>query len=280
MHLTMVIFIIMLAWMIRAMVSPDPGNSPHRWGESLLSFVVPPLLLLTTALSIVCMGPRGNMVVPWEGWFSYGLAWAFLATSVALLLYLAWRSGLALYQIHTLPEASVQGMAARLLTTDLPYSAQVGFWQPHLVVSQGLLQQLDPDHLASVVIHEQAHAYYHDTFWCFWLGWLKRLTFWLPHSQTLWEEITFLRELRADAWATQRINRFILAESLVQVAKSPWITDDIISVPFSCATAQGRLAQRIDLLLTEAHPLAEPRPLPWLAIAPVLIPLLMIPFHH
>lgn len=280
MHLAMVVFIVILAWFIRIMVSPDPSNSPHRWGQSLLSFTVPPLLLLTTALSIVCMGPRGNMVTPWEGWLSYGLAWTFLAGSIVLLVILTCRSGLALHQIHTLPKTSVHGISARLLTTELPYSAQVGFWQPHLVISQGLLQQLDPDHLASVVIHEQAHAHFHDTFWTFWLGWLKRLTFWLPHSQTLWEEITFLRELRADAWATQRINRFVLAESLVQVAQSPGMTDILISAPFSCIVAQGRLAQRIDLLLTEEHPLLQSGSLPWFAIVPVLIPLLAIPFHH
>ena len=280
MHLVMVIFVVLLAWVIRVMVSPDPSNSPHRWRQSLLSLIVPPLLLLTTALSIVCMGPQGNMVTPWEGWLSYGLAITFLAFSGVVWLYLLIRSGLALCQVHHLPQSTVHGMTVRVLTTEVPYSAQVGFWQPHLVISQGLVEQFDADHLASVLMHEQAHAYYHDTFWYFWWGWLKRLTFWLPDSQSLWEEITFLRELRADAWATQRVNRFVLAESLVQVARSPWMMDEVISAPFSCATAQGRLAQRIDLLLTQEHPLTTPRPLPWIAIVPVLIPLLAIPFHH
>jgi Zn-dependent protease with chaperone function len=48
--------------------------------------------------------------------------------------------------------------------------------------------------------HEQAHAHYRDTFWFFWLN---VLTSWLPHTEALWQEILFLREIRADEKAKE-----------------------------------------------------------------------------
>ncbi|MEM6427361.1 MAG: M56 family metallopeptidase [Cyanobacteria bacterium P01_C01_bin.73] len=286
----MVILIGAIAWGIRARSRPDPANTPHRWRQSLLGFVAAPLLLVSTALSIVCMGPRGNMVAPWEGWLTYAAAWIFLGYGCGLLVVLAFQGYLAERQIKALEIIVVHNQSARLLPTDLPYSAQVGLWRAELVISQGLIDQLDGEHLAAVLAHEQAHLWFQDTLWSFWLGWLRRWTSWLPHSQSLWEELMFLRELRADAWATQQTSRFVLAESLVQVAQSPNLqspnlhspdlTEPLVSAPFSCAVAPGRLAQRVDLLLVEDRQSLAFCRLPWVAIAPTLIPLLAIPFHH
>jgi hypothetical protein len=77
MHLLMIFIAICLAWYLRSK-EPYPRESwTERWQRSLLLFLFPPLLLLMTAASILCMGPEGQMVELWDGWFSYELALGF-----------------------------------------------------------------------------------------------------------------------------------------------------------------------------------------------------------
>ena len=38
----------------------------------------------------------------------------------------------------------------RIVEIDLPYSAQIGFWNPELIISSGLLKSLDLNHLKAV----------------------------------------------------------------------------------------------------------------------------------
>jgi Zn-dependent protease with chaperone function len=93
------------------------------------------------------------------------------------------------------------GEHSRVLDNPIPFSALIGFWQPELIVSQGLLNTLDQDHLEAVFKHEQGHYYYRDTFWFFWLGWVRSISAWLPNTEALWQELLLLREMRADRWA-------------------------------------------------------------------------------
>ena len=102
----------------------DRGSWNQRWIAAMFSFVLPPLLLLTSARASI----RQLQRYPVQGWAALGLR-------------------------------------ARLLPLDVPFIAQVGLWNPEIVISQGLLTQLDADHLKAVIAHEQAHAQYHDTVW-------------------------------------------------------------------------------------------------------------------
>ena len=133
--------------------------------------------------------------------------------------------------------------------------------------------------MAAVITHEKAHAYYHDTFWFFWLGWLKRISFWLPYTESLWQELLLLREIRADGWATQWVEKLTLAESLVQVIASP--LSPVTAANFSCMAPASRLNRRIDALLQVKDYGFTPR---WAVvlggIAVSLIPLSSIPFHY
>jgi Zn-dependent protease with chaperone function len=144
-------------------------------------------------------------------------------------------------------------------------------------VSQGLCQLLDAEHLQAVLLHEQAHSYYRDTFWGFWLGWLRRLTAWLPHTEALWQELLFLRELRADHWAAQQSDPLLLAEALLSVVSMPVAPE--LGTALKPEAVNQRLAQRIEALLQppEDTPIDRWR---WVNLAWVLLPLLVIPFHH
>ncbi len=278
MHLLMLLTGLGFAWAVRCCPLAPTANLALRWQRTLALFLFSPLLLLMTAIAILWMGPTGRMMGHWESSFSYDLAFAFLSWAIASGVKLAWEGWQTVRQMRQHPVVEVQGQAARLLATATPYSAQIGFWQSELVVSQGLLQQLDEAHLTAVLVHERAHEIYHDTFWFFGLGWLRRLTCWLPQTETLWHELLMLRELRADRYAAQQVDPLLLAESLLLVVGAPMWSPDLCAA-FSWAESRDRLTERIDALL-EPPAIQSSVYSGWiLALVLVLLPLATIPFH-
>jgi Zn-dependent protease with chaperone function len=276
MHFLMILLGVSLTWILRQPFEPS-GTWAERWQRTLSLFLFPPLFLLMTAIAVLWMGPHGWMVWRWEGWLSYTLAIACLGWAAILLLKLTWEGQRTLRQTRSYPTIDLNGNPARLLDTPELYSAKIGFWNPELVVSQGLLNQLDSDHLEAVLIHEQAHTHYRDTFWFFWLGWIRRLTIWLPQTEALWEELLALRELRADRWATQTIDPLLLAESLLMVVSAPLMQSEI------CAAfawiRHDRLTERINALFAEPETPTPSTLWSWSWLLLVCLPLILIPFH-
>lgn len=278
MHLFIMLTGFGLAWIVRCYKPRPILNLTLRWHQTLALFLFSPLLLLMTAIAILWMGPTGRMMGHWAGGLGYDLAIGFLAWAIGSVGKLAWEGWQTIQQIRHNPIIAVNHDSARLLETTTPYCAQVGFWHSELVVSQGLLTQLDAAHLEAVLVHEQAHAAYHDTFWFFWLGWLRRLTCWLPQTEALWQELLMLRELRADRYAAQQIDPLILAESLLLVVGMPLMQPELCA-PLNYPEASDRLTERINALLET--PAIQPRPpaWSWLWLALVLLPLATVPFH-
>jgi Zn-dependent protease with chaperone function len=284
-HLAMVVLALSLAVGLRCWHWPTAESWYQRWQRALLQFLLPPIILLTTAIAIVLMGPQGQMVCPWEGWSSYGLAIAFLIAATSLGLWLTGQAWKSLRQVRRYPQRQVLGHTSHLLDSPIPFVAQVGFWRSHLVISQGLLDTLDVDHLEAVLVHEAAHRTYRDTFWFFGWGWLRRLTGWLPQTTALWQELLLLRELRADQTAAQQVDGLLLAEALLAVVGgiSPF-DNDIAQAALTNAGLGDRLTERIDALLSPVAPASPSRRGSWATLLPVLLlgclPLLAIPFHH
>lgn len=281
MHLTMVMLAMGLALGVHGGWRPRAGSWSDRWHWALGSFLFPPVLLLTTACAILWMGPHGAMVGRWGGWLSYGLSWLLMgwgAIAGLIQLITAWQSW---RQVRTYEAIALGGHQGRLLETHLPFSAQIGFWRSELVISQGLLDMLDPEHLEAVLTHEAGHAHYRDTFWFFWLGWLRRLTAWLPRTEALWQELLALRELRADHWAAQQVDRLALAESLLAVVSAPLHYSEDLCAAFSCSAPPNRLQERIEALLFNTEERQQTslwQVSLWLGCA--LLPLMTVPFHH
>jgi Zn-dependent protease with chaperone function len=279
MHLILLGLATSLAFGVRWAWKRSSGDWNTRWQLTLGTFLFSPLLLLVSAIAIIWMGPFGRMVRWWEGWGSYGLATGFLSVAVILAVQLAIEAQRSLLQVRQLPQQEVQATSVRLLENPTPFMAQVGFWNPELVMSDGLLETLDEEHLAVALMHESAHHYYRDTFWFFWLGWLRRLTSWLPNTESLWQELMILREMRADRWAAQHVDRLLLAEALLsvvsasQVAAEPWLA------ALSDAGVRNRFTERIDALLDETDSQANQNAWAWVGLALVLLPLFMVPFH-
>ncbi|MBD3880461.1 M56 family metallopeptidase [Phormidium tenue FACHB-886] len=272
MHISLMLLATAIAGLSRCLWHPTDAAWSVRWRHTLSAFLLPPLLLMMTAIAVLCMGTEGEMLGLPVGWIGYLLAIGCLTMAAGVLLRLAWQAGRSLQQLQTYPVQPLSGVRAHILDTPRLFAAQVGFWQPKLVVSQGMLTHLTPAQLAAVLTHEQAHAHYRDTFWFFWLGWLRHLTTWLPNTHALWEDLLLLRELRADQWAAQHIDPLLLAESLLLAVQEGETAPDYCAA-LSATAPLTRLETRIEALLATSSPdpveefsLAEL----WVAIVPLL----------
>ncbi len=282
MHLLMILTALIFALGIR-LSYPLCNFWMNRWQRSLIAFVVPPLLLLMTGIAVISMGYHGEML----GWpasrFSYLLAIIFLSFALIKWLQITYQGWNSTKKIRDYPQKIINNNTARIIETDLPYSAQIGFWQPELIISKGLLKTLDINHLKAVIAHEQAHANYHDTFWFFWLGWLRRISLWLPNTNTLWEDLLLLREIRADQQAATKVDPLILAESLLIVAQEiSKITTakplGVVEAAFHDINTNNRLEERIDALFNDTDYLGF-EGFDWYFMLLTLLPLISIPFH-
>lgn len=282
MHLLMVGGAIATALLLRYFTLPRTLPWPQRWVATVGALTLPPLLLLTTALAIVLMGPAGRMAGMTVGFGGYGLSVTILSGAGLVFLTLLWRGWRSQQQVQTYPAIQIQNHPARLLNTPLCFAGQVGLWRPQLVVSQGLLDTLNGEQLAAVLAHEQAHAYYGDTFWFLVWGWLRRLTAWLPRTAQLWQELLLLRELRADHWAATQVDPLTLAESLLLVVSSP-VPPCEKAIAFN--DQPHRLEDRINALLAteqgDGQRVKQERDrwLLWGGLL-ILLPLLLMPLHQ
>lgn len=282
MHLMMILLAVGIAFSLRLFTTTPDGSIHQQWQQILFNFFFPPLLVLMTALAVVCMGFDGQMLGMPANWFSYVVALFFIAVASVLGIKKAYQGWQACRSLCNYPQQLVMGQQVRILPIDLPYSAQIGFWQPELVVSQGLLRTLDEEHLQAVLAHEQAHDHYRDTFCFFWLGWLRSFTRWLPHTEPLWQDLLWLRELRADQKAAQQVDGLLLAESLLFFAKASQGNAGDFCVPFSCAIPRSRLSERIDALLSSEGTSVCPQPYrwDWSGFFLALLPWATVPLHY
>lgn len=278
MHLIMIVTALAVAWWLRSTWSGSQGNWSLRWRRSLFLFLFPPLLLLMTAIAVLCMGPQGKMGGTYTGWSSYLLVFIYLAFFSILCIKLAFQGWQSVESARNCPLINFGNRQVRLLNTEALFAGQIGFWQPELVVSQGLLQTLSPEHLESVLAHEQGHYHYRDTFWFFWLGWMRSCTAWLPNTDSLWEELLILRELRADGYAASQVDPLLLAESLLLVVSSTPVVSDICCAALGSPGAD-RLEQRIDALLAPPEPNPVPQLHSWHSFLLAFLPLVAVIFH-
>lgn len=288
MHLLAILAVLTLACLIRDYATRSltdrsiatAKNWSQRWYKTLFLFLFPSLLLVTTAITILYMGCHGRMLGVRAGSLGCIISASLLLFAVGCLFKLAYQASRAIRQLDRYSEQLVEGATARILDTDLPYSAQVGFWHSQLVVSSGLIATLDREHLRAVIAHEQAHLHYRDTFWFFWLGWVRSFTFWLPQTEALWQELLLLRELRADRKAAERVDFLLLAESLLTLAKAPLEASPIWCANLIHPAIGNRLNERIDSLLESTEPVSSDRWHNWVWVGLLFLPWLTIPLHY
>lgn len=279
MHLLTILTVVILAVIIRYQSTSSLGEWSQRWYKTLFLFCFPGLLLLTTAITVLYMGCHGAMLGVEAGSVGCFISGGLILFATGSLLKLAVQGDRSIRQVRNYPQQVVENTTARILEFDLPYSAQIGFWKSELVISRGLLTTLDREHLAAVIAHEQAHVEYRDTFWFFWLGWIRSFSFWLPNTEILWHELLLLRELRADRKAAESVDFLLLAESLLTVAKAP-LEAPVWCVSLNDAQIGDRLQERIDSLLNQTESVPANRWQNWSWLCLLIMPLLTIPLHY
>ncbi len=278
MHLIMILIALAISWGIRCSWVEYSENWQQKWQRTLFFFLFPPLLIVMTAIALLYMGPQGKMLGLQTGWSSYVLALTLLAFFAVIWIRKAWQGWRSVKSTRDCPIVNLAGRRVRLLKTPALFAGQIGFWQPELVLSQGLLQTLSPAHLETVLAHEQGHYYYRDTFWFFWLGWVRTCTAWLPNTDALWQELLVLRELRADAHAASQVDPLLLAESLVLVISTPPVTSEICCAALA-DNSVDRLEQRIEALLAQPESTSEFHLIYWISFLLALLPLITVMFH-
>ena len=279
----MILLVLTLACGIR-LLYPFTLMGMSRWQISLITFIVPPLLLIVTTISIVSMGYDGKMLGLPSSRFSYSTSIIFLGIALVKFIKTTLQGCDSVKVIKNYPKQVINNYLVRIVEIDLPYSAQIGFWNPELIISSGLLKSLDLNHLKAVIAHEEAHKNYHDTFYFFWLGWLKTISSWLPNTNMIWEELLLLREIRADKEAIKNIDPLVLAESLIIVARKMNLvaknnSTSFVEVCFHDMNTNSRLEKRIKALFEMSENLENNNShINYLLL--VLLPLLSIPFHN
>jgi len=249
MHLEILLAVLVIAYLSRCVWS-----NQQNWDHCLTCFLFAPLLILSNVIALVNMGTEGAMLGrPLGIWSvaSFAIACAYLLYALGVLIYRAYTAWHSLRTIQALPQVDWQGESAYLLPCEQLIAARVGWWNAKLVISQGLLQSMSAPHLTAIKHHEFAHLHFQDTFWFFWLGWLRQISQWLPRSESLWQELLLLRELRADSWASRQTDALVLAEALYLMAsnRSQWQYGWLAECSASVGDQLDRLEIRINRIL-------------------------------
>lgn len=278
MHLVMILTALAVACSIRSQSHEIQGGWIARWRRSLFLFLFPPLLILMTAISLVCMGAQGKMGHWQVGWLGYVISLSLLVFFALICIHLGWQGWQSVKSAQKCPQMMINGEKARILSTEALFAGQIGFWQPELVISQGLVNNLSPDHLKTVIAHERGHYHYRDTFWFFWLGWVRNCTSWLPSTDDLWQELLALREIRADAHAALQVDPLLLAESLLLVVGDMSVNTGVVCAALG-TSGSDRLEQRIEALLSPPEATPELGLQSWQKFIWAFLPLATVIFH-
>ena len=278
MHFLIIFAALTVAYTIRYQYTQNIGRCSDRWHKALFFFLFPTLLIFTTTFALLFMGPQGTMGGLQTGCYGYIIALLGIGFFTITCIKQAWKGWLSVKSTRDCPQINVAGKQARLLNTGALFAGQIGFFKPELVLSSGLLQTLSSNHLETVLAHEQGHYYYRDTFWFFWLGWMRECTAWLPNTEALWQELLTLRELRADAHAASYVDPLLLAESLLMVVSSPPISSEVLCAALGSPGA-NRLEERVEALLSQPKPTPklDLSSLKWLLLT--FVPLISVVFH-
>ncbi len=291
MHFLVMIIATILAYLIRIISQQNYFQKKQNWNISLFFFIVPVLLVLMSSIAIVAMGYQGQMWGIKATMISYILAWLCLSYAVINLLIYYLEIKKISTKISQLSEETILNNKVKILNTSFPYAGLMGFTKgnkkllnpcfgSYLVLSKGLIELLSKEHLQAVISHEKAHQKHQDPLIFFCLSYCKKITFWLPNNEQLWNDLVLLRELRADKTASKSVDFLLLAESLLMVTQKAMEQKNPVDYEFICPFMNSRLNERIEALINQndSPEIIIWHQLSWIIV--VFIPFLIIPFHQ
>lgn len=162
---------------------------------------------------------------PWmTGWSA-----ALLALTIVAFGRLLWSFGRRFVQQRNLlkyvqhdSRTTILSNGAFLVTNHQPHAMTIGIWRPRVIITTGLWQRLGPDEREAVIRHEQAHQRSADPFWSALIESIAHAWFWLPWMRTWVQAAWRLRELAADAFASNEYHDIdALASAILKLSPEP-----------------------------------------------------------
>ncbi len=177
---------------------------------------------------------------------------------------------------------AVRQLVARLRQDNLPYSGQIrrlwldlasrmgvrgaelhitgrqdaccftcGFWRPVVVISRGLVENLEPEEIEAVLAHELAHIRRKDILTGMVVGIFRDLAFFSPAAHLAAGKLAESRELQADALAVTITGKpLTYAGTLIKVWRGmPGGQAGQVLDPGVAWMGGGQVARRVDYLL-------------------------------
>lgn len=146
-------------------------------------------------------------------WWAVGIgiiaAGIIIFTSACFFIRLAAHAVASRRQIRDFNQRGIRNVIHHRLGTRFflinaiePIAVTIGMWRPQIFLSTGLLQRLTASEVRAVVAHEQAHQLARDPLMTAIMDSLVKTFRWIPRA-TAWMTVAYsLRELSADAYAT------------------------------------------------------------------------------
>ncbi|UOF90914.1 M56 family metallopeptidase [Fodinisporobacter ferrooxydans] len=105
-----------------------------------------------------------------------------------------------------------------IVNDDTVFAFCYGFIRPNIYISKGFLNHLSQAELEAVLLHEQAHIKYHDTWKVFVAKIIMHVLFFVPTVQQLGSNYLMYKELLADQYAIRIMKRMEpLGSALVKI---------------------------------------------------------------
>jgi signal transduction histidine kinase len=122
---------------------------------------------------------------------------------------------------HGRATAGVEGVPVVVLPARRVSAFCAGGWHPRVVVTRGLLDELQPQERTAVLVHEACHARMRAPLKAQLARVCARTLFWVPVLRDLEQMYLLAAELAADAEAVARTSRAALAAALLHVVEPP-----------------------------------------------------------
>lgn len=195
---------------------------------------------------------------------------AILAAPASLVLGLCalggWREWRLVNTLVGISRPGDLGADVRVLEQDAPLALTVGWRNPTILLSTGLLARTSPDTLQVVLAHERAHVRRRDT----WYAFFDRLAASLyppTVSASLLQRITLSREQACDQAASVRAGgSLVVAKALAEVARL-----DMRAPAAGVSLASGQLEARVAHLLRPSPIARTSRLVPFAVIAATVL---------
>ncbi len=138
-----------------------------------------------------------------------------------------------------------------LIDDPTPVSYTVGFLQPRVVISSGLLDTLDPDEVEAVLAHEEGHVVGRDNLLTLVAQTLAQTFVVVPGVRFAHRRLRWAQELAADSFACHRTgDRLVVASSLQKFARA-LVPSRTAPATITAFADEGNVVERIRGLVAD-----------------------------